>query len=87
MQTRTNGSNGHESTDRITIGIRDETDRERYECPGGHTDWTPCESGVWCHSCARDLPHNDDVSPEHDRLVDALTGTEIPWSDIEVIYS
>jgi len=82
MQALTDGSSPKDAQPLVTIDLGDERSRWRYTCPRGHRNWERVNSHGWCEACARDLGHNDDADPEFWELIDAKTGTRIPWSRV-----
>lgn len=68
----------------VVIDPDDESQRWRYRCPNGHTDWDRTNNHVWCRSCRHQAENGDDLDPEHWFIVDSKTDEEIPWSAVEV---
>lgn len=69
----------------VEIDRRDETERWRYVCPNGHTDWDRTNNHIWCRSCRHQHEHGADMDPEHWHLVDRRTDDEIPWRAVEIV--
>lgn len=82
---RGDGSSTHDQPETVRIDVRDETNRWRYRCPNGHTDWGPTNGHVWCRSCRHQAEHGVDVDPEHWHIVDEKTGEDVPWSAVEIV--
>jgi len=79
------GSALADTHDTVEIDRSQETQRWRYRCPNGHTDWDRTNNHVWCRGCRRAVEAGEDVDPEHYEIVDAKTGEEIPWSAVEIL--
>ena len=60
---------------------RDGTDKWRYACPRGHTDWTLHDATIACRSC----PHwRAPGQVSYGVLIDRKTGAEIEASGVVV---
>lgn len=81
----TDGSAASDARARVVIDRTDDTQRWRYTCPNGHTDFAPTNSHVWCKGCRRQFEAGADVDPEHYYIIDKQTDEEIPWSAVEVV--
>lgn len=65
------------------INLDDETERWRYRCPAGHTQWAAINGGFHCSACAEYW--DSDVDPSFKELHDNKTGETIPREDIEFV--
>lgn len=84
-QLRADGSARADSRERVRIDRSQETQRWRYVCPNGHTDWYPTNSHLWCKGCRRQVEAGEDVDPEHWEIVDKTSRESIPWSAVELV--
>lgn len=84
-QTVTDGSSPNDAPDPVRIDRSDAAERYRYRCPNGHVDWSPTNCHAWCRGCRRQAEAGDNVDPEWYKLVDEMTGQEIPWSAVELV--
>jgi len=69
------------SDEQTKIELNDETDRWRYRCPQGHTNWEPTNHHFWCASCARKW----EVDPEFDELLDQETGKVYERDQVQLL--
>lgn len=76
------GSAAGDRQDQVVIDRRKTSDRYRYVCPNGHTNWDRTNNHIWCRECRRQHENGVDVDPEHWGLVDKKTGETIPWSAV-----
>ena len=80
------GSSPEDSHPTIEIDRSKTSERWRYVCPNGHTDWYPTNNHTWCKGCRRQFEAGDeDIDPEHWEIVDKATGESIPWSAVELV--
>ncbi|WP_373190087.1 hypothetical protein [Halolamina sp.] len=73
------------STTVTTVELDDESDRWRYRCPNGHTDWEPTNHHFWCASCARTL--SDQVDPEFKQLHDKREGRTLEREEVRLVLA
>ena len=78
------GSSPLDAHETVRIDRSTPTERYRYVCPNGHTDWDKTNNHIWCRSCRQQAENGDDVHPEHWEIVDKKTDEEIPWSAVEI---
>jgi len=55
----------------------------RWRCPNGHCSWDRTNNHCWCPSCSRQSENGADIHPEHWEIIDAKTGSRIPYSAVE----
>lgn len=60
------------------------TDRWRYRCPNGHTDWEPTNYHFWCAACSRTL--SEQVDPEFEQLHDDREGRELARDEVRLMF-
>lgn len=81
------GSALEDTREPIEINRGNTSEKWRFRCPNGHTDWYPTNSHVWCKGCRRQLengdPRIDDA--EHWELFDTLTDETIPFSSVALV--
>lgn len=66
-----------------TISIDREQERERWQCPRGHTDWMLQAGGrIWCHECRRQI---DVPGCGYREIQDARLGRMLPAERVEVV--
>jgi hypothetical protein len=60
------------------------TQKWRWRCPNGHSNWSRTNNHIWCESCLRENEHGEDVDPEHYHLLDAKENRLVPWTRVEL---
>lgn len=68
----------------IAIDRTKTSDRWRYCCPRGHTDWDRTNNHAWCVACRRLNESGYDVDPEHYHILDKKRGVMIPWEQLRL---
>jgi hypothetical protein len=68
---------------RRRIVLEDETDRWRYRCPRGHTNWEPTNQHFWCQQCATGVDRAAD--PSFEALRDSKTDDLLDRDEVELV--